>query len=175
MNQTIILVGMMGSGKSTVGHALASALGWEFIDADAAIEARAGVDIPLIFELEGEAGFRKRETRILKELVAKSGAVVSTGGGAVTQEVNRTLLKESGAAVIYLKIDAETAYKRTKGSNRPLLQTADPLATIGKLIAEREPFYSEVCTHTVDVSNSRVEESVREILSCANVCSDKEE
>lgn len=175
MNQTIILVGMMGCGKSTVGHALASALGREFIDVDAAIEARAGVDIPLIFELEGEAGFRKRETRMLKELAAKSRAVISTGGGAVTQEANRVLLKESDAAVIYLKTDAETAYKRTKGSNRPLLQTENPLATLERLIDEREPFYSEVCTHTVDVRNSRVEESVNEILSFVNASADKKE
>ena len=118
-NANIILVGMMGAGKTTVGKALANSLGKEFIDSDHEIQERTGVKIPVIFEIEGEAGFRKRESEVLIELVKKKNIVLATGGGAVLSQENRQILQRGGI-VIYLRASVNDLYRRTRhDKNRP--------------------------------------------------------
>lgn len=137
----VFLVGLMGAGKTTVGRRLARVLGLRFVDCDRELEARTGVDIPLIFEIEGEAGFRAREARLLEELTAGSGMVLATGGGAVLGEANRARLRERGL-VVYLEAPVEQLHERTRRDRRrPLLHTADPKARLAALLAEREPLY----------------------------------
>jgi shikimate kinase len=134
---------MMGAGKTTVGRLLARALDFEFIDCDRELEARSGVSISTIFELEGEAGFRRREAALIDELTHRSRAVLATGGGAVLRADNRAHLRERGL-VIYLQASADEIARRTANDkSRPLLQTADPRARIVELLAEREPLYLE--------------------------------
>lgn len=138
----LILIGMMGAGKTTVGKLLARAAGLDFVDSDREIELRSGVPIPTIFELEGEAGFRKRESAMLDELTQRDRIVLATGGGAILAEANRTLLRERGL-VIYLQASADEIARRTASDrHRPLLQTADPRARIVELLAQREPLYA---------------------------------
>jgi shikimate kinase len=140
----LFLVGPMGAGKTTIGRFLADNLTLEFIDLDTEIEARCGANIPWIFDVEGEAGFRKRESRILEEVTTRSGILLATGGGAVLDESNRELLKQRGY-VVYLSASVEQLLERTANDrNRPLLQVDDPREVIEKLIAERDPFYREV-------------------------------
>lgn len=134
----------MGAGKTTIGKLLAQHLHKIFIDSDHEIEARTGADIPLIFELEGEAGFRDREEALLDELTQNSGVVLATGGGSVLREATRTRLRERGL-VIYLKADVEELLQRTRhDKNRPLLRTPDPKAKLEALVKERDPLYQEV-------------------------------
>ncbi|HEU0205004.1 MAG TPA: shikimate kinase [Burkholderiaceae bacterium] len=138
----IFLIGMMGAGKSTVGRLLARELGFEFVDCDREIEARSGVSITTIFELEGEAGFRQREAAVLDELTQRTGVVLATGGGAVLREDNRRHLLTRGL-VIYLQASADELARRTSNDrSRPLLQTADPRARIVELLQHREPLYA---------------------------------
>ena len=135
---------MMGAGKTTIGRQLARRLKKRFVDCDHEIEARTGVRIPLIFEIEGESGFRRRESQVLQELTTEEGLVLATGGGAVLDPENRRCLIESGL-VIYLSAPPEELYARTQHDrNRPLLQVADPLGKIGELHALRDPLYREV-------------------------------
>lgn len=142
--RSVILVGPMGSGKTTVGRALARELGYTFIDADHELEARCGVDIPFIFEKEGEDGFRDRETELLSELVHQEGAVIATGGGVVTRPRNRELLRQ-GPYVIYLLASVDQQFKRTRNStHRPLLQTRNPRGRLNELLSKRDPWYREV-------------------------------
>ncbi|MFO8023542.1 shikimate kinase, partial [Thiohalophilus sp.] len=130
----IFLIGLMGAGKTTIGRQLAQALGKEFIDSDHEIENRTGVNIPLIFELEGEQGFREREAAVIDDLTARDNVVLATGGGAVLYEQNRQHLKERGT-VIYLQARVGQLLERThKDKNRPLLQTADPEARLQALL-----------------------------------------
>ncbi|MGD8591015.1 MAG: shikimate kinase AroK [Chromatiales bacterium] len=139
--QNLFLIGPMGAGKTTVGKQLAHVLGLEFVDSDLEIQRRTGVDIPTIFEFEGEEGFRKRERAIIEELTALEGVVLATGGGAVLDEQNRRLLTSRGY-VVYLQCTPEQQYERTcRDRNRPLLQTDDPLARLKSLMEQREPFY----------------------------------
>jgi shikimate kinase len=139
--QNLFLIGPMGAGKTTVGKQLAHVLGMEFIDSDLEIQRRTGVDIPTIFEFEGEEGFRKRERSIIEELTALEGVVLATGGGAVLEEQNRRLLSSRGF-VVYLQCTPEQQYERTyRDRNRPLLQTDDPLARLKSLMEQREPYY----------------------------------
>jgi shikimate kinase len=139
--QNLFLIGPMGAGKTTVGKQLAHILGLEFIDSDLEIQRRTGVDIPTIFEFEGEKGFRKREHAILKELTAMDGVVLATGGGAILDQRNRRLLSARGY-VVYLQCTPEQQYERTfRDKNRPLLQTDDPLVKLKELMREREPLY----------------------------------
>jgi shikimate kinase len=141
---SIFLIGMMGAGKSTVGRMLAHATGFEFIDADRELEARSGVSIPTIFEIEGEAGFRRREAALLDELSQRAGIVLATGGGAVLDGDTRRRLHERGL-VIYLRASADEVFRRTRrDKSRPLLQTENPRERIAQLLAEREPLYAEV-------------------------------
>jgi shikimate kinase len=146
----IFLVGMMGAGKTSVGKLLARNLGKQFYDSDHVIEARTGVKIPVIFELEGEPGFREREAAVIDELTALHGVVLATGGGAVLREDNRHVLKSRGV-VVYLRASVVDLWNRTRHDrNRPLLQTADPQARLAQLYQERDPLYRAVAHFVVD-------------------------
>ena len=139
----IVLVGMPGSGKTTVGRELAKRLGLRFMDSDHEIEVRTGVKIPTIFEIEGEEGFRKRETLTLDELTQESGIVLATGGGAVIKPENRALLSSRGV-VIYLNVPPHVLWERTRHDrSRPLLQVPDPRGRLQQLYVARDPFYRE--------------------------------
>ncbi len=146
----VFLVGMMGAGKSTVGKALARRLGRAFVDCDREIVERTGVPIATIFEIEGEEGFRRRESQVLAELAARRGAVVATGGGAVLAEENRRTMRASGT-VIYLRVSLDHLHERTRRDTaRPLLATGDRRATLGALLEKRDPFYREAADLVVD-------------------------
>lgn len=164
--RNLILVGPMGSGKSAVGRQLARALRRPFIDCDSELEKRTGVDIPLIFEKEGEAGFRARECELIAELVARQGVVLSTGGGAVLLDENRQRLREGGV-VIYLETSIEQQLKRVRqGERRPLLTGAPDLeGRLTELMTRRAPLYAEVAALTVRTDGHRVREVVDQILS----------
>ena len=140
----------MAAGKTTVGRQLARLLGLSFIDCDQKIEDRTGTTISIIFEIEGEEGFRQREAALLDELTQIDGVVLATGGGAVLRRENRTLLRERGV-VVYLSASIETQWKRTRGkTNRPLLETADPRKTLEELASIREPLYQEVADISIE-------------------------
>jgi len=148
----VVLVGPMGSGKSTLGRGLASRLGVAFVDVDARIVAAAGCDIPSLFASEGEAGFRQRETQVLAEALVGEAAVIATGGGAVLTEANRISMHDAGR-VIYLQVDAATQLARLTGdTGRPLLATADRAQRLADLQAIREPLYREVAHLIFDTS-----------------------
>lgn len=143
-SRCIVLVGMPGSGKTTVGRDLAKRLGLRFVDTDHEIEARTGVKIPIIFEIEGEDGFRKRETQTLDDLTRESNMVLATGGGAVIRAENRALLRER-AVVVFLSVPPAILWERTRHDrSRPLLQVADPRGRLEELLKVRGPFYREV-------------------------------
>ncbi|QQD18969.1 shikimate kinase AroK [Spongiibacter nanhainus] len=149
----IYLVGPMGAGKSTIGKLLADALRSGFYDVDREIEARSGVDIPWIFDMEGESGFRARETSMLRDLSEDRDCVISTGGGAVQQDENRKLMVATGT-VIYLRTSVDEQLRRTaKDRKRPLLQQGDPEETLRRLMAERDPLYREVADYTVETDH----------------------
>ncbi len=152
----IALVGMMGSGKTSVGKVLARLLGKSFVDSDHEIERSTGVRIPVIFEIEGETGFRARECKMIEELARRENIVLATGGGAVLSDVNRRLLK-AGGTVIYLHAPVRSLLKRTmRDRNRPLLQVADPAARFQSLYEQRDPLYREVAHLVVDTGNQSV-------------------
>ena len=160
----VYLVGMMGAGKTTVGRLLARRLKLRFIDADHELERRCGVKVPLIFDIEGEAGFRAREAQLLAELTALDGVVLGTGGGAVLAEENRRRLAARGT-VVYLRATPEDLYERVKHDrNRPLLATADPLARLRELHAERDPLYRGVADLVVDTGRQTVLALARELI-----------
>lgn len=141
--RSVVLVGMMGAGKSTIGRRLSARLGMPFLDADAEIEAAAGMSIPDIFESRGEPDFRDGEARVIARLLDSSPAVLATGGGAFMRQDTRDRIRDK-AVSIWLKADADIIMRRVKRrSDRPLLQTADPEATVGRLISEREPVYQQ--------------------------------
>ncbi|MFZ5523187.1 MAG: shikimate kinase [Pseudomonadota bacterium] len=140
----LILVGMMGSGKTTMGRTLARHLDKDFVDCDEEIQKRTGVNIPYIFDIEGEPGFRLRESAVLSDLVKRNDMVLATGGGAVLAEQNRALLKQSGI-VVYLKASVHDLWHRTRQDrNRPLLQTGDPYEKLMELYQHRDPLYRQV-------------------------------
>jgi shikimate kinase len=150
--KNVYLVGLMGSGKTTIGRSLAKRLGFEFVDSDREIEARTGVSIPTIFEIEGEDGFRKREAQVIAEVSRQSGMVVATGGGAVLRPENRENLRSHGF-VVYLNVPPQTLWERTRHDrNRPLLQVADPLLKLKELFDQRDALYREVADLIVDGS-----------------------
>jgi shikimate kinase len=160
----IFLVGMMGAGKTTIGRALARALVREFIDLDHELEARCGVRIPVIFEIEGEQGFRKRECQVLDDCTVQPNLVMATGGGAVLAEENRRALQSRGI-VIYLRASVEELYRRTsRDRNRPLLATPDPKATLRALLEMREPLYASVADIVVDTGTTSVNHLVTQIV-----------
>jgi len=146
----IFLIGMMGSGKTTLGRRLAKESKLEFVDLDREIERRTGVSVATIFEIEGEAGFRFRETQLLSEISHLDGFVVATGGGTVLSPANRARLFASNG-VVYLHAPANLLYARTRNDrSRPLLQVADPLGRIRQLVEQRDPLYREVADVIVE-------------------------
>ena len=164
----VFLIGMPGSGKSTIGKGLAKALGRPFIDLDHEIEVRCGVAIPVIFEIEGEQGFRKRESLALEEVAAQSDAVVATGGGAILDPHNREVLKANGT-VIYLQASVEELYRRTsRDRNRPLLATNDPKARLQELFEQRSPIYDTLADVVVETGSAGVASVVQHIVTKLN-------
>lgn len=159
----IFLVGPMGAGKSTIGRQLAESLGLQFQDSDHEIQRRTGVDIPTIFEFEGEAGFRQRERQVIDELTQQDGIVLATGGGAVLRADNRQDLTARGV-VIYLYCSPEQQYARTaRDRNRPLLDTPDPMARLRELMEERDPLYRQVADMVVSTEKRGTASVVKEI------------
>lgn len=155
-SRNLILIGMMGSGKTTMGRALARHLGKDFVDSDQEIQKRTGVSIPYIFDIEGESGFRERESRMLAELVQHDNIVLATGGGAVLDEQNRELLRNAGI-VIYLKASVNDLWHRTHhDKNRPLLQTKDPYGRLTELHQVRDPIYQQVADIVVQSGKQSV-------------------
>jgi shikimate kinase len=160
----IFLVGLMGAGKTTVGRLLARRLKLRFFDSDQEIERRCGVKIPLIFEIEGEDGFRAREEQAIAEVTALEGIVLATGGGAVLGADNRRRLAARGT-VVYLNARPENLYERVRHDrNRPLLATADPLARLRLLHDERDALYRSVADLVVDTGAQGVQLLVRELV-----------
>ncbi len=148
--QNIYLVGPMGAGKSTIGRQLAELTGKQFRDADHEIENRTGASIPLIFEIEGEEGFRKRENTMLAELTGETDMVLATGGGAVLAEENRRMLSNNGF-VVYLHADIEILYERTRRDrNRPLLNEGDRRQKLEEIMATRDPLYRDVADLVIE-------------------------
>lgn len=155
------MVGLMGAGKTTIGRLLAKQLRKTFIDSDHELESRTGASIPLIFELEGEDGFRDREETLLNELTQHSNIVLATGGGAILRENNRLHLRQRGL-VVYLKADVNELLQRTRyDKNRPLLDTPDPKAKLEKLSLERDPLYREVADVIFDSSHQSLPSLIR--------------
>lgn len=163
-HQNIYLVGPMGAGKTTIGRRLADARGLEFVDSDHEIEARTGVDIPFIFEKEGEAGFRRREKQVIEVLTARSNIVLATGGGAVLDADNRLMLSSRGL-VVYLHASVAQQLARTeRADNRPLLQQApDRKAVLESLFQIRDPLYREIADLIVDTDHRNARAVVRDI------------
>ena len=164
----VVLVGPMGAGKSTIGRMLAKELGYRFLDSDRIIEERCGANIPWIFDVEGEEGFRERETSMLRELSEQAGTVLATGGGAVMRRENHALLKRE-AVVVYLRTSIEQQVERTrKDRNRPLLQNDDPEAVLRKLFALRDPIYTELADVVMQTDRKSPRLVVRQLVNRVN-------
>lgn len=172
----IVLIGMMGAGKSTIGRRLAARLSLPFLDADSEIEAAAGMSIPDIFEAHGEPYFRDGEARVIARLLESGPAVLATGGGSFMREETRDRVGAK-AVSIWLKADADIIMRRVRRrADRPLLQTADPEATVGRLISEREPVYqrADLTIWSRDVPHERIVEECIDALH-ARLCGKKNE
>lgn len=167
MGQTvhnIFLVGPMGAGKTTIGRQLADLLRWEFVDSDHEIEARTGANIPWIFDIEGEEGFRLREEHVIDILTQRRHIVLATGGGAVMRAENRRHLHERGT-VVYLETPVERQLERTaRDHNRPLLQTPNPRARLTELLRIRDPLYREVAHHIMPTERTSARDVAWHIL-----------
>jgi shikimate kinase len=162
--ESIFLIGPMGAGKSTVGRVLAERLQYDFVDSDHEIEARTGATIPMIFDIEGEAGFRDREESVIDDLSQRPQIVLATGGGAVERENNRKHLRTRGF-VVYLKSPVESLIQRTKHDrNRPLLQNANPEKVLRELMERREPWYLEMADLVIETQQVPVHRVVKTIL-----------
>ncbi len=169
--RSIVLVGMMGAGKSTIGRRLSARLGMPFLDADAEIEAAAGMSIPDIFESRGEPDFRDGEARVIARLLDSGPAVLATGGGAFMRKETRDRIRDK-AVSIWLRAEADIIMRRVKRrSDRPLLQTADPELTVGRLISEREPVYrqADLTIWSRDVPHEKIVDECIEALH-ARLC-----
>lgn len=161
---SIFLVGLMGAGKTTIGRRLAQVLERDFVDSDQEVEQRAGVSIPLIFEVEGEAGFRSRERAMIAELTQRPNTVLATGGGAVLSADNRRCLMAHGF-VVYLAASVDELLRRTHlDNNRPLLQTTDPKARLLQLMEQRDALYREVADCIISTEDQPVKQVVAAIL-----------
>ena len=162
--RNVFLFGMMGAGKTTAGRQIARRLKRPFYDSDHEIERRCGVKVPVIFDIEGEAGFRQREAAVIAELAALEDIVLATGGGAVLAAGSRRLLAGRGT-VIYLHAQPDALYGRVRhDKNRPLLATADPLARLRELYAQRDPLYREIADIVVDTGPQSAQGLVRQLL-----------
>jgi shikimate kinase len=154
----------MGAGKSTVGKLLAKKLGRRFLDADHVIEDRCGVKIPVIFEMEGEDGFRKREAQAIKDIAAEQDVILATGGGAVLLPENRQFLSQRGT-VIYLHANPMELWHRTKGGEgRPLLKNGDAKKILENLYAIRDPLYREIADHVIETGKPSVNQLVSTLI-----------
>lgn len=163
MSTTIVLVGPMGAGKSSVGRRLAALRGCDFADTDAEIERRTGVDIAYIFEKEGEGGFRQREQQALADLLQRSDTVLATGGGIVKRRENRRLLMRHNP-VVFLHATVDQQYDRVRHArHRPLLDAPDPKQVLQSLFDERERWYRAVANFAVDTDGAKVEQVARDI------------
>jgi shikimate kinase len=163
-SKNIFLIGLMGAGKSTVGKVLAKKLGRRFLDADHVIEERCGVKIPVIFEMEGEEGFRKREAQTIRDVTAEENIILATGGGAILLPENRKALSERGT-VIYLHANPIELWHRTKGSEgRPLLKSGDPKKILENLYAIRDPLYREIADHIIETGKPSVNQLVNTLI-----------
>lgn len=161
----VFLVGMMGAGKTTLGKALAQRLDAEFFDTDKVLVERTGVPVATIFEIEGEAGFRRREAGVLAEFAERSDCVVATGGGAVLLEENRVLMRSHGT-VVYLRARIESLWERTRhDSSRPLLATPDPRATLVAILEQRDPLYREAAHLVVDTGSQSAATLVTRVVA----------
>lgn len=164
MTQRIFLIGPMGAGKSTIGRRLATSLGLLFLDSDREIEARTGVDIPLIFEFEGEEGFRRRERDMIDQLTAQDNIVLATGGGAVLSESNRQALRGRGV-VVYLQTSVAEQLRRThRDHRRPLLMTDDRETRLRDLMEHREPLYRDTASISVNTDSGAIADVVQQII-----------
>jgi len=164
--ESIFLVGPMGAGKSTVGRLIAERLNYQFADSDHEIEAKTGATIPMIFDIEGEAGFREREELMIDELSQRSEIVLATGGGVVEREANRQHLRTRGF-VVYLKSPVESLIQRTKHDrNRPLLQTENPAKVLTELMVRREPWYIEMADLVIETHQVPVHRVVKQVIDC---------
>jgi shikimate kinase len=164
--RSVVLVGMMGAGKSTIGRRLAARLGLPFFDADVEIEAAAGMSIPDIFETRGEPDFREGEARVIARLIDSGPAVIAPGGGALMRKETRDRIRDK-AVSIWLKADVDIIMRRVKRrSDRPLLRTADPEATVGRLLSEREPIYqqADLTVWSRDVPHDKIVDECVEAL-----------
>ena len=160
----IFIVGPMGSGKSTVGKIISDELFLTFLDTDEEIETRTGASIDWIFDLEGEDGFRKRESSILQDMAKRNSIVLSTGGGIILSEENRELLSSRGT-VFYLSTPISVQLERTaKDKDRPLLKNGDPEKILTKLQKDRESLYEAVADHVVNTENKSSQEVASEII-----------
>ena len=160
----LFLIGMMGAGKSTVGRLLARRCGFDFVDCDRELEARSGVSVATIFELEGEENFRRREAILIDELTQRARTVLATGGGAILSDENRRHLRARGL-VVYLRASVDEILRRTqKDRARPLLQTADRRGRIAQLLAEREALYEQIAHVTVQSSSGNPNRLVAKLL-----------
>ncbi|MDF1822692.1 MAG: shikimate kinase AroK [Alcanivoracaceae bacterium] len=165
-DRSIFLVGPMGAGKSTLGRHLAQVLGRPFYDSDKVIEERTGADIPWIFDMEGEEGFRRREQDVIDELTRLPGIVLATGGGVVTRAENRRHLHERGL-VIYLYTPVDVQMARTRNDrNRPLLQQDDPGSVLRALFEVRDPLYREIAHEVIPTSAGNMKKVTEQVLSC---------
>ncbi len=161
---SIFLIGPMGVGKTTIGRRLAQTLRREFFDSDHEVERRAGASIPLIFEMEGEVGFRIREKAVIAELTQRPGIILATGGGAILDPDNRRCLGGRGL-VVYLIASVEEQLRRiAQDAHRPLLQTADPRARLAQLFEQRDPLYREVADGIVVTEGRPARQVLRDIL-----------
>lgn len=159
----VFLVGMMGAGKTTVGKLLAQQLGKTFVDSDEEIQQRTGVTIQHIFDVEGEAGFRQRETSVILELVSRNDIVLATGGGAVLSEQNRNALRCNGV-VVYLRSSLQDLWRRTRHDrSRPLLRTPDPRATLKTLYEQRDSLYEQVADLVIPTGKQSVQNLVEQL------------
>lgn len=162
--RNVILVGPMGAGKSTIGRQVANLLHYEFVDSDQEIEARTGADIPWIFDVEGEDGFRRREENMIDELTERQGIVLATGGGAVLREANRRAMNARGV-VVYLQASIEQQLARTaRDRNRPLLQTDEPRKVLTELTKIRNPLYADMADFVIDTDRGSVKDVAAQIV-----------
>ena len=174
--RNIFLVGPMGAGKTTIGRLLSEILHLQFLDSDQEIINRTGADISWIFDVEGEGGFRKRESDVINDLSRREGIILATGGGAVKTDINRVYLRERGT-VVYLKTSVSKQYERTRFDHkRPLLKQPDPRQVLEKLLQEREPLYLEIADIVVSTDENdprslapRIAEDFRRF--CSNLSS----